>query len=144
MDWKKGPSQKQVFAGFIIIGGVVVLALLIYSAFLPSGNSGRTEPSSQHSTLLMPGDDAHVVPGSPILLPLDEATEEEVVKLSVAKDEIGLSKLVLSGRAVLVPGGTKVKVIEVNGILDVKCRIRILEGDEIGQSGWVPANFIGK
>jgi len=115
---------------------------VIYSMVVSDNNRPTSQGSSQGTPLWMPGDEAHLSPGSPTIVPLDEEAEDEVVKLAAAKDDLGLRQMVISGRAILVPDGTKVKVIEVKGILDWTCRIRILEGDYIGQSGWVPVEFL--
>jgi hypothetical protein len=91
---------------------------------------------------VVPGKVARLIAGPPLLVPLDKEAYEEVEKLAQANDDLGVRGMVASGRAILVPGGTQIKVIEVNGILDLMCRVRILEGSYTGQDGWIPIKFL--
>lgn len=70
---------------------------------------------------------------------VDEKSEDVVTKASVANDTYGIAELVMNNQAFLVPNCTKVQVIDQSFAIR---KIRILEGDQIGKSGWVPMEFV--
>lgn len=75
------------------------------------------------------------------IVSLDVETEKAVIKASIANDTYGMAEVVSSGKAFLVSNCTKVKVIDQN----VGSRkIRILEGEQLSKSGWVPMEFVKK
>jgi hypothetical protein len=91
---------------------------------------------------VVPGKVTQLIAGPSLLVPRDREAYEEARILSQAHDELGITGMVDSGRIMLVPGGTQVRVIEVNGILDVTCRVRVLQGPLTGQDGWIPIKLL--
>jgi len=85
------------------------------------------------SYLRLPDSDAEVV------LAVDLDAFDEFVKASVATDKYGIAELMLAGRIFSVASGTRVLVIETKLF---KNRVRIVEGPETGQAGWVPFEWV--
>ncbi len=76
-----------------------------------------------------------------VLVPVDEESMEEREKLEAANDDVGLSLLVASQRLLLVPSGTKVKVLEVRESKSC-CQVRILEGEHFAKTALVPRKYL--
>ena len=62
-------------------------------------------------------------------------------ELAVAKDYLGMAGMEGAGQVFPVPSGTKVKVID-RGV--ITSEVRVMEGQHIGDSGFVPAEFVTK
>jgi len=77
-----------------------------------------------------------------VLVPVDENIEKEKEKLEAASDDLGLSLLIASGKILLVPKGTKVRVLGA-GRLHGSYEVRILEGEHLGQTALVPRKYLG-
>lgn len=69
----------------------------------------------------------------------DEETTEKLLDAINAKDDYGLSELLLTEQVFSVKDGTKVLIIDEALF---KIQIRILEGPYAGQSGWVPHKWV--
>ncbi len=78
-----------------------------------------------------------------VLLPVDEDSFKEKQRLEAANDDLGLSLLVSSQKILLLPTGSKVRVLEA-GRLSASCQVRILEGEHIGLIAWAPRNRLRK
>ena len=65
----------------------------------------------------------------------------DLVKFSIAGDEIGFLKMLRTGRAFVVTSGTQVKVIQT-GIIAYE--VRVLDGGNAGRSGWIEREFLKK
>lgn len=75
-----------------------------------------------------------------VILAVDVSAFDRMIQLSVAGDNRGLAQLALAGRAFLVRSGTKARVIG-RAKLGV-AEVRIEDGDMMGRSGFVAAEFI--
>jgi DNA-binding winged helix-turn-helix (wHTH) protein len=75
--------------------------------------------------------------GNFVLLPVDEDTLAEKISYEAANDDLGISLLVAAEKLLLVPDGTKVKILEAQHPL-TGCRVRILEGQFIGAIAFAP------
>jgi len=64
---------------------------------------------------------------------------DDLSKAAIAKDSIGYAQIYLTGRAFQVPKYTKALILE-NTFTARK--IRILEGEHITQTGWIPYEWI--
>jgi hypothetical protein len=64
-----------------------------------------------------------------------------LVKLSVAKDSLGIGEMVLGGKAYAMKNCTKIKLI---GATFTTREVRILEGESFGKSGWAPMEWVRK
>ncbi len=76
-----------------------------------------------------------------VLVPVDEETVEERERLEAANDDVGLSLLIASQRLLLVPTGTKVRVLEARQP-QFRCQVRVLEGEHYGKTAWVPRKYL--
>lgn len=63
------------------------------------------------------------------------------INAAVSNDTYGMSEILLTDGGFLVPNGTKALVIDQE--LGTR-KIRILEGVYLGESGWIPKEFIQK
>jgi DNA-binding winged helix-turn-helix (wHTH) protein len=75
--------------------------------------------------------------GNFVLLPVDEGTLAEKESYEAANDDLGISLLVAAEKLLLVPYGTRVKILEAQQPL-TGCRVRILEGQFIGAIAFAP------
>ncbi|MGA8220278.1 MAG: winged helix-turn-helix domain-containing protein [Candidatus Acidiferrales bacterium] len=75
--------------------------------------------------------------GNFVLLPVDEGTLAEKESYEAANDDLGISLLVAAEKLLLVPYGTRVKILEAQQPLS-GCRVRILEGQFIGAIAFAP------
>lgn len=76
---------------------------------------------------------------SEVVVGTDEETESTITKVSLAKDEYGITELITTGKAFVVPNCTKVKIIDTKV---TTMKIRIIEGTQANKSGWVPYEFV--
>jgi len=76
-----------------------------------------------------------------LLAPVDRETAEEREKLEAAHDDVGLSVLIVSQKLLLVPTGTKVRVLEARQPQS-SCQVRILEGEHYGKTALVPRKVL--
>jgi len=131
------PSQKKF--KYIVAGAFFFIVMFI----IISATTSPTTPSvntSLSQTGLSIGQDGYIkVSTAKIVVGIDKATEDEIVSSSIAGDTTGVALLVLDGKAFFVENGTKVKVIDKTM---ASVRIRILDGEEAGNSGWVPFEFV--
>lgn len=74
-----------------------------------------------------------------VLVAVTTDAYDELVRHSVDKDGQAIAVMVLSGDLFQVPRGTRVRRL---GSKWSKARVRILSGDSIGRSGWVPAEWV--
>jgi len=105
--------------------------------------SSRLRPPAA-SALNLVGDVIELCSGSAshfVLLPVDEDALREKEKLEAANDNLGLSLLSASGKLLLVPAGTKVKVLEARPFQSCY-EARILEGEYTGETAVVPRRFL--
>lgn len=66
---------------------------------------------------------------------------DEYIKAAVNKDTYGMATIIYNDGGFFVPNGTKVLVIDST----VGSRqVRILEGEHLAESGWVPKEFVLK
>ena len=66
-----------------------------------------------------------------VVVGADNAANDELTKMAVNHDQEGFAGMVLSGRAFLVPAGTRVRLLDTLftfGFLPTGAHIRILEG----------------
>ncbi len=58
------------------------------------------------------------------------------------KDKLGYLEMVKAGQVAIIPAKTKVLVIESGGFLRCNRKVRIQEGDYVGEAGWVPMEWV--
>ena len=82
---------------------------------------------------------------SDVIVGVDKAANEELTKMAVSKDTEGFAGMMLSGRAFVVPAGTRARLLDTNftlGFLPTSVRVRILEGQFHGRDGVVPHEWL--
>jgi DNA-binding winged helix-turn-helix (wHTH) protein len=70
------------------------------------------------------------------LLSVDEDTAREREKLDAANDDVGLSLLIASQKLLMVPCGTRVRILELHQP-ESRCQVRILDGEHYGKTALV-------
>jgi len=74
-----------------------------------------------------------------VILGVSREAQEKVDKALYAKDTIGIAQLLANGEAFAVDICTKAKIIDsAVGLREV----RILEGENMGKSGWIPYEWV--
>ncbi len=88
------------------------------------------------------GEEGYVnVPSSKAIIATTESNYKEITKIYLANDTMGIGDFLLSGKGFSVPNGTKVLVVDMStGVR----KVRILEGDNIGKSGWIAYEWVSK
>lgn len=74
-----------------------------------------------------------------IIVSVSEVALERFIKASIANDRLGVAQMVLNGEGFLVQSGTKILVIDSTTF---QRKVRILEGEHFGRSGWVPYEWV--
>jgi hypothetical protein len=129
----------------LIIVFVIFIAAISSTSKKESSNSNlspSTNTGQSNNTKLKIGDEGFLrISNSQdnVLLAVTEKNFDELVKSSIANDITGITQMVLNNGAFYVPAGTKVLIIDssVGGR-----KVRILEGERLGDTGWVPFEFI--
>lgn len=128
-----------------------VLGVLFFIGAL--GAAFDDSPSSTSSTSSSPsqavqaidtvkvGENGHLsISGDgPVLVAINKEYYDEMFRLITVNDTLGLAKMTLDGKILLVDNGTAVKVIDSSFASRV---VRINEGKYIGESGWVPKEMV--
>ena len=124
------PTQK----GCLGCLGVFILLVVIFSiqsAFTPD----------QPKTGLSMGEKGIVICGNEptVFLAIDISSQDAFTKAAIAKDYIGMQRLVSTGRVFEVPANTRVLVIDRKTFIR---QVRVLEGPQAGRAGWLPMEWI--
>ncbi len=143
---KRKQSKKAV--GCLVVFLVIFIFIIVLIAI--SGDSRNSSPTTQPATrsqTLGVGEDGIVNNNSDkndtsgiAILAVSEFYFDEFTQLSIARDEIGFRKMVSEGKLFTVKNGTAVKVIDLKFL--GKTKVRILEGDYLGESGWIASEFV--
>lgn len=140
---KEPVKSKHLFWGFI---AVLFFMILIFSSANKTEPSFSESSSSQPQQSLSIGDEAvinwHEDPSDcsqSMLLGTTKESHDKARKALMAEDSMGIAELLFSGEAISVPNCTKVKIIDT--ALFTR-QVRILEGQQIGKSGWISYEFL--
>lgn len=136
-----------VIVPLIVVGGTCAIVGLMAAFETPAplvqpgieedaAEPARDPRRGEIGRLRLPGVSAE----SLVHVAADPAAHREALDLSLAGDLIGLANMERAGRLMIVPPGTRVRVIE-SGML--RKRVRIEEGRFRGRDGWVAAEFVG-
>lgn len=133
---------KKQSDGFFKTIGKVILALFVIGVVISIITpSSKTPTTPQASERLKIGEDGYVSTGgtNPVLVAINKSYYEEMFNLITAKDNLGISQMVLDGKVLMVDSGTAIKVI---GSEFPSTQVRITEGKYIAQSGWIPNEMV--
>ncbi len=134
--------KKKLFTRWymIILYSFIGFLFLVAIATTPEeGNYSSTNSNKQTSKFT--GDEGilYVEGLDKVGVATTKAALDELTKASVARDSIGYARVYQEGRAFQVKTNTKILVLE-NTFTTTK--VRILEGEHYGKSGWVPYEWI--
>lgn len=139
---RSGPKDPvKIPPGVVVLVAIIGLVLFfVYSmrniSSLPPGTGASTSSG-------IVGTEAHLKLGDgqyPTPVAEDEQTYKEMMEAIRVKDIIGTNKFLLySDKVFMAPTGTKVWVLE-SGL--ERAKVRILEGNNYGKSGWVPRQTV--
>jgi len=76
-----------------------------------------------------------------VLIPADEDAMAEHQKCESASDDLGISLLVAAQKLLMVARGTQVKILDAQRA-DCGCRVRILQGQFVGETAFVPRKYL--
>lgn len=146
-------SQKTRFwkrKGFLWTAGILV-GVAVIGSFMddpkPSAPTA-TQPAVVQNQQPTPsqkvaiGENGYIKVTSPKTILADTKTDlDELTKIYLANDTAGIQEFLLSGKGFSVSNGTKILVIDTG--VGVR-KVRVLEGDNINGSGWLPMEFVVK
>jgi hypothetical protein len=113
-----------------------------------TATSERTPVSSSSRQLVHIGEVGILRAGDSngdVVVGADQAANDQLTKMAVSHDQEGFAGMILSGRAFLVPAGTKVRMLDTIftlGFLPTGAHVRILEGRFYGRDGVVPHEWV--
>lgn len=130
-------SPSRTCRGVILF--TIVLAMIAVGSCV-SGD-GKTTTESRPSV----GSEARLYGegSAPFWVAVDEEAFEELMTAIAAKDNYGITELMLAGRVFIVQNNTRVLVLDQHAGL-AATKVRILEGENTGMAGWVPYEFVRK
>lgn len=114
------------------IGIGIIVGLAFLGAIAGPQNPGEVSIGGQGYLRISNGAIAVIVART-------KQAEDAITKAQVANDPIGEMNVVDSNQAFQVLNGTQVQVIDSTFTLR---QVRILGGDHLGESGWVPAEYV--
>ena len=113
--------------------GIWILGLLVLLVGCSSSSETSDDKTSERLSI---GEDGilFVESSNDIALGITKDDYKKFVQVVLARDDFGLSEMIISEELFLVKSGTKIRVIGIGfGVRQV----RILEGEHIGKSGWL-------
>jgi len=129
--------------GLLIIFIIIIVIIIITSSSTPNTEpqkiNNQTNTEVQNNSAGVGENGILVSQNEEIAIPITKEYYDEMVKLSVANDTMGIAEMALDDKIFFVKTGTKVLVIDRETF---SRQVRILEGENIGRSGWVPFEFI--
>jgi hypothetical protein len=128
----RAAPPKQYGCGMLI----AIIAAVLFIGSLFSSDPPRT-PSQPRAGSVGTQVELRIASGS-IVVSVSEQAYDEFQTLAIAEDLIGIAQLVADGVAFTVPSGTAALVID-RGF--EKRRVRILEGEHAGRTGWVTSTL---
>ncbi len=116
----------------LILLTLAVVGLLILGAVVGSGTSDYSV-----------GDNVRIYESglTTVTVAVDGDAFDALTSAAVANDAVGYENVLLSGRAFTVPNGTRALVLD-KGF--TKTKVRVMEGANAGQAGYVPREWVEK
>jgi len=120
--------------GMSVIGGILVvfIFLVLIAVMIPAFTGGKSSKWAGDNGVLNSG--AEFTP-----VARTEHALDEWVSARVNKDGPGQVSLLASDKVVSVKSGTKVLIIDRATFTR---KVRVLEGEDQGLSGWVPVEYV--
>jgi len=134
---------------------ILVAALVIFGSFFLVKDDGRETSESivdMGNEIIYPNVPKKIGIGvgvevsldageSNTMIALTEKVYDEMIRLSLNGDSLGLGQMESDGKLLVVEKGTKAKIVDIDFI---KAKVRISSGNFLGKSGWVPMEFCHK
>ena len=138
----KADSRKKVLKGF----GLLTAIFVVMALFAAPSDQAPSNSASVLATQLAVGQSGYVfIPSSPsdvIVAGTTKDTFDQFMKLVLAKDTVGVAKMVQDGDAYALDPNTQVKIIDAVYSSEGVYQVRILSGQYYSQSAWVSGEFI--
>lgn len=144
-----GKRPYPIGAARSFVSGVLALGLLgfcLWGAFFSGSgspqtgaNAGASRGASRSASL---GAGSKATFERATYVGRDRATYDRLVKLATADDTDGMTLMALSGEALIVPAGTRCRVIGVESAFFGLLEVRILDGDHAMRSCVVDGSFL--
>lgn len=118
------------------LGALLVMMLVLVACGVDdsgSSDGGTVQTIGAKGWLASP------TPNLGVLVATDEKAFDEMMKAAIAGDTYGTEELIRQRRIFSTPYNTRVLVIDLDF---AKTKVRILDGDYLGQSGWVPFEWV--
>lgn len=115
-----GPTLRGCLGAFGFVIGLFIVAGIIYGLFHPNERPSHEFPSP--GEVWETRDDTFV--------PVNEKAYDRLVELSLAKDDLGIQRMIADGRVLELPAETKLRILDIH--LDTS-EVRILQGDNLGE-----------
>ncbi len=133
-----GKKQPSKYAGKIW-AGIIVLTLFAFIQSAISNDLDTQTAPAVDSVKTGESGRLYIQSDGPVLVAINKEYYDEMFRLITVNDTLGLAKMTLDGKILLVDRGTAVKVI--GGSYTYR-EVRINEGKYIGQSGLVPMEMV--
>ncbi len=127
---EKIQETKKIKKSPIVTGIIYLLSIMLIIAIISLCTSESTPKVNIGSTAVL-----HNPSSWRVWMPIDKYTDREFTKALANEDEYKISKMVSEGKILHISNYTKVKIIGFPAI--EKVRVRILEGEYLGQEGIV-------
>jgi hypothetical protein len=134
----KTPTKKKVNYFVIIVGSLVVL----FCGICLLGTLLNSDSSTSSENYLSIGDKGILYNGKDeIPVAVTKEVFDQVIHMSTSKDTLGYTELIIAGLVFHVNSGTQVLIIDSEVVAK---QVRILDGEYMGASGWVPVEWVKK
>lgn len=140
--WKR---KGFIYTVAILFGVPIVLALVGDNSTpttSPQPTVTQTSEQPAPSTKVSLGEEGYIKVTSPKTILANTKTDlDALTKTYLANDTAGIEEFLVGGRGFVVANGTKVLVIDTG--VGVR-KVRVLEGDQINNTGWLPMEYVSK
>ena len=137
---KKLSNKEMIIALIAVVIFIIVLTSIGGGNNKTSSTTGNRKLSIGEEGIINFREDKSDCSGEDtVVLGVTKEAQDKVGKALLAEDYIGIRNLLLSGEAFGVNICTKAKVIDSD--LGIR-QVRILEGENFGNAGWLPYEWI--
>lgn len=127
--WKRRP----------IITSILVVVIAFTFGSMLWGEATEPETATKTSNTVASGEEGHL--SGDIFVAATEEAYDELTAAIGRNDDYGMTELIARGSVFFVTGGTRILVMDSSF---ASRRIRVLEGDQVGKSGWVPVEVVAR
>jgi len=137
-------KKKELLIGGLLLFVWIIVVIIFWPNIMEyiEGDKIKDKVAAKSDTRIgIPGEKGILKAGDSITVYVarSESSLDELFSVINSNDNIGLSKLLLSGQIMTVKRGTKVLIIDYTF---TTLKVRILEGKYYGVAGHVPRGFV--